>query len=44
MYRLEQGQSYLSEKQMALEDSYYNNHQSFQVGFLFNQTSVDIII
>jgi hypothetical protein len=33
MYLLEQGQSYLSEKQMALEDSYYNNHQSFQVGF-----------
>jgi hypothetical protein len=30
MYRLDQGQSYLPEKQTALEDRYYNN-QSFQV-------------
>ena len=32
MYRLEQGQSHVSEKQPALEDRYYNN-QSFQVRF-----------
>lgn len=33
MYRLEQGESYLPEKQTALEDRYYNN-QSFQVGMM----------
>jgi len=30
MHRLDQGQSYLPEKQSSLEDRYYNN-QSFQV-------------
>jgi len=30
MYRLDQGQSYIPDKQTSLEDRYYNN-QSFQV-------------
>ena len=31
-YSLEQGQSYVSDKQSSLEDRYYNN-QTFQVCF-----------
>jgi hypothetical protein len=32
-YSLEQGQSYVSDKQSSLEDRYYNN-QAFQVCFI----------
>ncbi|CAF3074976.1 unnamed protein product [Rotaria socialis] len=40
MYRLEQGQSYLSDKQSSLEDRYYNNH-SFQEEYRVNDPNIN---
>ncbi|CAF4155502.1 unnamed protein product, partial [Rotaria sp. Silwood2] len=39
MYRLDQGQSYLPDKQTSLEDRYYNNH-SFQEEYRVNDPEV----